>query len=88
LRGEIGREGIRALAIIWFDEGRIEAEIADLLFISARKVRRWIRKYRENGILGLHDEERTGRPRKADENVETAVDDLMKKKTEEVGYKS
>ncbi len=32
LRDEIGREGIRALAIIWFDEGKTEAEIAgDLL---------------------------------------------------------
>jgi len=88
LRDEIGREGIRALAIIWFDEGKKEAEIADLLFISARNVRRWIRRYRENGILSLHDGERTGRPRKADENVEKAVEDLMSKKPEEVGYKS
>jgi hypothetical protein len=39
LRDEIGREGIRALAIIWFDEGKTEAEIANLLFISARNVR-------------------------------------------------
>jgi transposase len=88
LRDEVGREGIRALAIIWFDEGKTEAEVADLLFISARNVRRWIRRYRENGILGLHDGERTGRPRKADENVEKAVEDLMNKKPEEVGYKS
>ncbi len=88
LRDEVGREGIRALAIIWFDEGKTEAEVADLLFISARNVRRWIRRYRENGILGLHDGERTGRPRKADENVEKAVEGLMNKKPEEVGYKS
>lgn len=32
----IGREGIRGLAIIWFDEGKTEVEIAELLFISAR----------------------------------------------------
>ena len=88
LRDEIGREGIRALAIIWFDEGKTEAQIADLLFISARNVRRWIRRYRENGILGLHDGERTGRPRKADIYIEKAMEDLMKKKPEEVGYKS
>ena len=88
LRDEIGREGIRALAIIWFDEGKTEAQIADLLFISARNVRRWIRRYRENRILGLHDGERTGRPRKADENIEKAIEDLMKKKPEDVGYKS
>ncbi len=88
LRDEKGREGIRALAIIWFDEGKTEAQIADLLFISVRNVRRWIRRYREKGILGLHDGERTGRPRKANENVERTVEDLMKQKPEEVGYKS
>jgi transposase len=88
LRDEKGREGIRALAIIWFDEGKTEAQIADLLFISVRNVRRWIRRYREKGILGLHDGERTGRPRKANENVEKTVEDLMNKKPEEVGYKS
>ncbi|WP_081810100.1 helix-turn-helix domain-containing protein [Candidatus Methanoperedens nitratireducens] len=88
LRNEIGREGIRALVIIWFDEGRTEAEIGNLLYISSRNVRRWIRRYREAGILGLHDGERTGRPRKADEKVEIAVEDAMKKNPEEVGYKS
>ena len=58
LRDEIGREGIRALAIIWFDERKTEAQIAELLFISSRNVRRWIRRYRENGILGLYDGEK------------------------------
>ncbi len=48
------------MAIIWFDEGKTETQIADLLFISVRNVRRWIRYYRENRILGLHDGERTG----------------------------
>ncbi len=88
LRDEIGREGIRALVIIWFDEGKTDAEIASLLFISARNVRRWIRRYREYGMDGLHDRERTGRPRKADENVERAVEDAMKRNPQEVGYKS
>ncbi len=80
LRDEIGREGIRALVIIWFDEGKTDAEIASLLFISARNVRRWIRRYREYGMDGLHDRERT--------NVERAVEDAMKRNPQEVGYKS
>ncbi|NJD78390.1 MAG: helix-turn-helix domain containing protein, partial [Candidatus Methanoperedens sp.] len=88
LRDEIGREGIRALVIIWFDEGKTDAEIASLLFISARNVRRWIRRYREYGMDGLHDRERTGRPRKADENVERAVEDAMNRNPQELGYKS
>ena len=88
LRDEIGREGIRALAIIWFDEGKTDAQIASLLFISPRNVRRWIRRYRKYGILGLHDGERTGRPRKSDENVERAVEDTMGKNPQDMGYKS
>ncbi len=88
LRDEIGREGIRALAIIWFDEGKTDAQISSLLFISPRNVRRWIRRYRKYGIDGLHDGERTGRPRKSDENVDRAVEDTMGENPQEVGYKS
>jgi transposase len=87
-RNEQGREAIRALIIIWFDEGKTEKEIADLLFVSVRTVRRCIRRYKKENIEGLHDKEKSGRPRKADENVEKTVEEAMKKNPEEVGYKS
>jgi transposase len=88
LRRERGKEAIRALIILWFNEGRTEAEIADLLGVSVRTVRRWIKRYKEGGIEGLHDRERTGRPRKADKNVGKEVEEVIEKNPEVFGYKS
>ncbi len=87
-RNEIGREATRALIILWFDVGKTEAEIANLLFISVRTVRRCIQRYKEKNVKGLYDKEKSGRPRKADENVEKTLEEAMKKSPEEVGYKS
>jgi putative transposase len=87
-REEIGREATRALVILWYDEGKTEAEIAALLFISERTVRRCVQRYKEKNIEGLHDKEKSGRPRKADEKVEKAVEEAMKKSPEDVGYSS
>ena len=85
---EQGRKAKRALIILWFDEGKTEKEIADLLFISLRTVRRCIRRYEKENIEGLHDKKKSGRPRKANEMVEKTVEEAMKKNPEEVGYKS
>lgn len=85
-RDEVGREATRALIILWFNEGKTEAEIASLLFISNRSVRRCLRRYKEKKIEGLHDKKRTGRPRKADKTVEKAIEDAMETNPEEFGY--
>lgn len=87
-RKEIGREATRALIILWYDERKTESEIAALLFISERTVRRCIQRYKEKNIEGLHDKEKSGRPRKADEKVEKVIEEAMKKNPEDVGYSS
>jgi transposase len=87
-RDEIGREGTRALIILWFDAGKTEAQIANLLFISVRTVRRCIQRYKEKNVKGLYDKEKSGRPRKANETVEKTVEEAMKKNPEDAGYKS
>lgn len=87
-RDEIGREATRALIILWFDAGKTEAEIANLLFISVRTVRRCIQRYKEKNVKGLYDKEKSGRPRKADVKVEKTLEEAMKKNPEDVGYKS
>ena len=87
-RDEVGREATRALIILWYDEGKTEAQIAVLLFISVRTVRRCIQRYKEKNVDGLHDKEKSGRPRKADERVEKAIEEAMEKNPEDVGYSS
>lgn len=86
-KNETGREAIRALIILWYDEGMTESKIANLLSISVRSVRRWIRRYKKENIEGLRDRKRTGRPRKTNEQVEKVVEETMKKNPETVGYK-
>ncbi len=73
-KNETGREAIRALIILWYDEGMTESKIANLLSISVRSVRRWIRRYKKENIEGLRDRKRTGRPRKTNEQVEKVVE--------------
>ncbi len=85
---EQGRKAKRALIILWFDEGKTEKAIADLLFISLRTVRRCIRRYEKENIGGLQDRKKSGRPRKANETVEKTVEEAMKKNPEDAGYKS
>lgn len=87
-RDEQGRKAKRALIILWFDEGKTEKEIADLLFVSLRTVRRCIRRYEKENIEGLHDKKKSGRPRKANGTVEKTVEEAMTKNPEEAGYKS
>ena len=86
-RVEKGRIGVRALAILGFDAGRTEEEIAELLGVSVRTVRRWISKYRKEGLGGLYDKERSGRPRKVDEKVEKEINNTMKSDPTDFGYK-
>jgi transposase len=85
-RDEVGREATRALIILWFNERKTETEIADLLFISNRSVRRCLRRYKEKKIDGLYDKEKPGRPRKADKTVEKAIEDTLEKNPEDFGY--
>ncbi len=85
---EQGRKAKRALIILWFDEGKTEKAIADLLFISLRTVRRCIRRYEKENIGGLQDRKKSGRPRKANETVEKTVEEAMKTNPEDAGYKS
>ncbi len=51
-REAVGRVAIRALAVLWFNEGRTEREIADLLSVSVRSVSRWIGRYKKRGAEG------------------------------------
>lgn len=86
-RKEKGRIGGRALAILWFDRGRTKKEIAELLGVSEKSVRRWIERYQKGGLEGLYDKERSGRPRKVDEEAEKVIDNVMGCNPADFGYK-
>ncbi|MGG4499175.1 transposase [Brevibacillus reuszeri] len=51
-----------------FEQGATYNEIKETYGIDLRMFRRWVRKYRDNGLKGLED--RRGRPRKTDDTFE------------------
>jgi transposase len=52
----------RAKIILWSAAGRATAEIAEHLGIVRQTVRRWEKRFLQEGIKGLEDAPRTGRP--------------------------
>jgi len=73
-RGAVGRVVLRALVILWLSWGRSVPEIAAWLRWDEDTVRDCIHRYREEGVAGLVDRPRSGRPRRADAAVEAALE--------------
>ena len=71
----------RARIILAAREGRPAAEIAAALGISARNVYKWIWRFDEEGLEGLKERPRPGRPRKLDLDE---VMEILTKTIEEV----
>ena len=55
----------RAIAIRLLHKGYKPEQVADLVAISANTIWFWHRRWREEGMTGLQDQPRSGRPRKA-----------------------
>ncbi len=43
----------RLSAVLWVAEGRTQHEVADLLGVTERQVRKWLRTYRTRGLEAL-----------------------------------
>lgn len=62
------------------------AEVAELLAISPGQVYYWHKRWREEGMLGLTDKVRSGRPRISDEQLREKVVELLETDPQEMGY--
>jgi len=72
LRGEIDRDEAsryhhRLHAVLLVAAGRSCSEVAQWFGESASTVQRWVRRFQARGLDGLHEAERTGRPRSLDD---------------------
>lgn len=56
--------------VVQFMEGDTQVDIAENLRISLSSVKKWSRRYRENGIEGLCDLPRSGQPRRLSDEQE------------------
>ncbi len=62
-RKEVGRVSTRAHMVLMSSKNVAVPTIAALYEVSQATVRFWIRKFEIEGVKGLYDEDRSGRPR-------------------------
>lgn len=72
---------MRARIILMTREGKPADEIADTLGVSARSVYKWIWRFSEEGLEGLAERQRSGRPRTLDHD---AMMEILSKTIEEL----
>ena len=76
----------RATLIRLLHLGQKPAEIAKLLAIQPSQVYYWHKRWREEGIDGLADKLRAGRPKAADAQYRQILEETMAKEPTELGY--
>src|SRR5437868_534636 len=57
----------RAQGLLWACEGRTTEQIANGLNVSAPTICYWRKRFSEDGLAGLHDRPKSGRPRTHDD---------------------
>lgn len=67
-RKEVGRVSRRAHMVLMSSKNVAVPTIAALYEVSQATVRFWIRKFEIEGVKGLYDEDRSGRPRNGNGN--------------------
>ena len=76
----------RARLIRLLHQGYSHKDIADMKAISVGQVYYWHRRYREEGLDGLVDKQRTGRPAKGTKAVRAQITKVIETDPQELGY--
>jgi transposase len=76
----------RALIIRLLHKGRKPDEVADVLSISVGQVYWWHKRWRQEGLAGLSDKERSGRPQADDEAYRQRLEQVLETEPHELGY--
>jgi transposase len=85
-RREVGRVSERMHAVLLSARGYDIAQIASILEYDEASVRRWIERYESEGIEGLQDRPRSGRPRSAGAAAQDTVRRAMETGPEVCGH--
>jgi transposase len=79
--------GIRIAAMLLLLEGWKSTKIAGLFGISRWSMVKWIHKVNKEGLEGIPDKPRTGRPCRLDDNVLKDLEEALEKSPVEFGLK-
>jgi transposase len=84
-RSEEFRYDHRLHGVLLVAQGMNCPEVADLLGDAPRSVENWVRRFEAEGLAGLQEGERRGRPRRLSARQLAAVDALLRKTPREAG---
>lgn len=85
-RQEVGRVSERMRMILLSSRGYSVPQIAAIFECDPATVRHWLARFEAEGIGGLRDRPRAGRPRKADAAAHTLLDQQVLRAPSTVGY--
>jgi transposase len=87
-RDEASRYDHRLHALLLVAAGRSCTEVAQWFGENSSTVQRWVRRFRAQGLDGLHDHERSGRPRSLDASQWRRVEADLRKTPRYFGFPS
>jgi len=76
-QGKSHRERQRAQAVLLSSRGYSLDQLSDILSADRDSISRWLTAWQQQGVQGLADAPRSGRPRKIDAAVEEALRDIL-----------
>ncbi len=84
-RSEESRYDHRLHGVLLVAQGMSCRRVAQLLGDAPRTVAYWIRRFEQDGLSGLTEQERPGRPRRLSEQQLQAVDNALRGRPEDFG---
>lgn len=84
-RRAVGRVAERIHYVLLFARGYLPEAIARLYEVDERTVEHWLERYRSEGVAGLSDRPRSGRPRKASAAAQAEATRCLASAPSEVG---
>lgn len=85
-RREVGRVSERIRMILLSSKGYSVQQIADIFECDVASVRAWIERFQVDGVKGLHDRPRAGRPRKAGVVAQQQLRQTIATQPSQLGY--
>jgi transposase len=76
----------RAIGLRMLHEGHKPEEVAQLMSVSQPTVYDWHHRWQENGLEGLANRPKSGRPRKSDEAYVAQLEQVVEQDPQELGY--
>jgi transposase len=79
-------QGIRLYAIYQIKQGKKAEELEDLYGVCYKSIYNWVHRYNKEGLKGLQDKPRSGRPSKLSLEQKEELSQIFSVSPESVGY--